>query len=718
VIAFEKDNTMNSGSYKETMVGPIREKDHSQHKKLLDVMPTAVKGPTRDRNDDTIETLSISTGSMECDPQPTHPTPPASITTFSSRRFSGEMENLICDLKNEQSPKQGNGRSMHSKSSRFQDLVSPRGVVSPITPRGSKQLERYSVVEPKRSPKRSPRGDRRSFLPFLSPVSPSTYETGRSSEPATTTTTTTTSRGSPRSDISPRNPRRSTRSRRQTGLESCASSVASPPLSTKSIDWGNGISSSIHEQTQTGRGGGSAQRKHRPLKSQWSLLSENNLTTFEHEVIWPSKTSSVQISSPSLPSRRSYSVFPPVHEEGSAVVQNASCGSMQPQTKSMDRMHSSDSVLLIDPSWLIPSHGKKGQATTRDEQQSKPESRNRSSRQLSDKGKKKTEKDDNKEKRKKRRSKSKPKREQVVESRSRRCSSNPDLEVGEKTTHREHNTHGARSELEEKRPKEDTSGKKKRREGEKKQPLDEHSAHRRKDAREKLASRRSFDNILSSDAPRIVDTKQQVSKSNRHLTSAAAVQESRTMRNERSRVDSPGEDITTLGENRSQDVCPSGEDRTEDVSSGEDPLSRREEYQEAILELCEMMEASIPFWAPEELRVRRHVLVRLLQATSDRETHLTNLTLEDVSEIVGHVRCLEANCEVEWDIIRDIVFPVGNEGEEEEPLAEETPDVGNHVTTDDQREVLKGIQQSFALSEKELFAVLVHVKQLQTNRPA
>jgi hypothetical protein len=58
------------------------------------------------------------------------------------------------------------------------------------------------------------------------------------------------------------------------------------------------------------------------------------------------------------------------------------------------------------------------------------------------------ENDDDKEKRKKRRSKSKLKREQLVESWSRRCSSNPDLEVGEKTTHREHKEHRARFELE------------------------------------------------------------------------------------------------------------------------------------------------------------------------------------------------------------------------------------------------------------------------------
>jgi hypothetical protein len=703
---------MNSGSYKETMGGPIRENDHSQHKKLLDVMPTAVKVPARgDRDDDTIETFSISTGSIECDPQPIHSTPQASIMKLSSRRFSGQMETLICDLKNEQSPKQGsNGLSMHRKSSRLQDLVSPRGVASPITPRGSKQVERYSGMQPKLSPKLSPRGDRRSFLPYLPPVSPSTNEMGHSPKP---TTLRGPSRGSPRSNISPRNPSRSARSSRQTDLEPCASSVASPPLSTKSIDWGNGISSSIHEQTETGRGGW-AQGKRRTLKSQWNL-NQNNLTTFKHE-IWPSKTSSGEKGSPGLPSKRSHSEFPPVPEEGSAVVQNASCGRMQPRTKSMDPMHSSDSVLLINPSWLILSDDKKVQAT-KDGQQSKPESRDRSSRRPSGKDKKKTENDDDKQKRKKRRSKSKLKGEQVAESRSRRCSSNPDLEVGEKTTHRKHRGHGERFESGKMRPKEDTSGKKKRREGEKKQPLDDNSAHRRKDARERLASH-SFNNILSSDAPRIVDTKQQVSKSNRCLTSAAARQESRTMREERGREDPPGED-RTLGESRSEDVCPSGEDITEDVSSGEDPLSRREVYQEAILELCEIMEASIPFWTPEELRVRRQVLVHLLQATSERETHLTNLMLEDVSEIVVHVRCLEANCEVEWDIIRDIVFPVGYEEGEEEPLAETTPDSDNHVTTDDQREVLKSFQQSFALSEKELFAALGRdVKQVQTNRPA
>ena len=99
-----------------------------------------------------------------------------------------------------------------------------------------------------------------------------------------------------------------------------------------------------------------------------------------------------------------------------------------------------------------------------------------------------------------------------------------------------------------------------------------------------------------------------------------------------------------------------GEDLEEDGSY----LSQREEYQEEILVLYEEAEAAMAELSHEERQLRRHVLVQLLQATSEDEAHLTSLTLDDVAEIVHHVRvCRETKTEIQWDMIRDIVFPLG-----------------------------------------------------------
>jgi hypothetical protein len=58
--------------------------------------------------------------------------------------------------------------------------------------------------------------------------------------------------------------------------------------------------------------------------------------------------------------------------------------------------------------------------------------------------------------------------------------------------------------------------------------------------------------------------------------------------------------------------------------------------------------------------MRQQILVQLLQATSEEEAHLSNLTLDDVSEIVYHVQiCQETDTSIQWDMIRDIIFPMG-----------------------------------------------------------
>lgn len=89
-------------------------------------------------------------------------------------------------------------------------------------------------------------------------------------------------------------------------------------------------------------------------------------------------------------------------------------------------------------------------------------------------------------------------------------------------------------------------------------------------------------------------------------------------------------------------------------------LSPMEEFQEEILDLFESVESSMADLPFEQQKERRLVLVELLQATSEEEAHMTTLSFDDMAEIVRHVRvCRKTNTDVQWDMIRDIVFPFG-----------------------------------------------------------
>ncbi len=104
-------------------------------------------------------------------------------------------------------------------------------------------------------------------------------------------------------------------------------------------------------------------------------------------------------------------------------------------------------------------------------------------------------------------------------------------------------------------------------------------------------------------------------------------------------------------------------DKRLDIDNEDDDQSfwsPREEFQEDILGLFESAEAVMADLSFEERQERRLILVQLLQATSDEEAYLTTLSLDDMAEIVRHIRiCKEIDNEVQWDMIRDIVFPLG-----------------------------------------------------------
>ena len=96
-----------------------------------------------------------------------------------------------------------------------------------------------------------------------------------------------------------------------------------------------------------------------------------------------------------------------------------------------------------------------------------------------------------------------------------------------------------------------------------------------------------------------------------------------------------------------------------------DSETRREEYQAVILDLCEISEEDMADLSATERQMRKQILVELLQVTSEDDAHLCNLTLDDVSEIVFHVRiCQETGTAIEWDMIQDIICPTGNDGAE------------------------------------------------------
>jgi hypothetical protein len=162
-----------------------------------------------------------------------------------------------------------------------------------------------------------------------------------------------------------------------------------------------------------------------------------------------------------------------------------------------------------------------------------------------------------------------------------------------------------------------------------------------------------------------------------------------------------------------------------------DTISRREEYQEVILELFETTEETMEDLTPDEVQERRQVLVQLLQATSEEEHHLSSLALADVSEIVEHVIiCEETNTLVQWDMIRDIVFPLGMENDSGHNVSSSTQPSSpktspqqqyNHQEQGDEEDSLVGdesFRNLFEISQAELDIVLSHINICkQTEEP-
>jgi hypothetical protein len=165
----------------------------------------------------------------------------------------------------------------------------------------------------------------------------------------------------------------------------------------------------------------------------------------------------------------------------------------------------------------------------------------------------------------------------------------------------------------------------------------------------------------------------------------------------------------------------------------DESMYRREEYQEVVLDVYEAVENAMAQLSLDECQLRRQVLVQLLQATSEDEAHLTNLALDDVAEIVHHFRfCMETDTPVQWDMVRDIVFPLGigtevNPENKDSEIPKEAPptlhggyerfmwspdsdegwalinDLGNHEQADD------NFRDFFELAPNELDVVLNHI---------
>jgi hypothetical protein len=157
----------------------------------------------------------------------------------------------------------------------------------------------------------------------------------------------------------------------------------------------------------------------------------------------------------------------------------------------------------------------------------------------------------------------------------------------------------------------------------------------------------------------------------------------------------------------------------ESTCEDQESVVLREEYQEVILELYEMAEESMGELSAADGQMRRRILVQLLQATSEDEAHLTGLTLDDVSEIVHHVRiCQETDTSVQWDMVRDIVFPgvedlsvkaptPPNEGHDSFVLDPEKEALINDLGNDEQAN--QDFKTYFAMTQDELNIVLDHI---------
>jgi hypothetical protein len=132
-----------------------------------------------------------------------------------------------------------------------------------------------------------------------------------------------------------------------------------------------------------------------------------------------------------------------------------------------------------------------------------------------------------------------------------------------------------------------------------------------------------------------------------------------------------------------------------------------------------MEEESMGELSAADAQMRRQILVHLLQATSEDEAHLTGLSLDDVSEIVHHVRiCQETDTSVQWDMVRNIVFPgvedlavkaptPPNEGHDSFVLNPEKEALINDLGNDEQAN--QDFKTYFAMTQDELNIVLDHI---------
>ena len=162
--------------------------------------------------------------------------------------------------------------------------------------------------------------------------------------------------------------------------------------------------------------------------------------------------------------------------------------------------------------------------------------------------------------------------------------------------------------------------------------------------------------------------------------------------------------------------------------------SKRGMYQEVILELYEVTEGCMRELSMSEVQMRRMILVELLQATSEDEQHLTTLTLDDVGEIVHHVRlCHETQTPVQWAMIQDIVFPLstsattGTSTSEVSSKDAEKLDDSIELSHEPANWCLKALsgergtrefRERFALTEADLNTVLDHINGCKASETA
>jgi hypothetical protein len=147
--------------------------------------------------------------------------------------------------------------------------------------------------------------------------------------------------------------------------------------------------------------------------------------------------------------------------------------------------------------------------------------------------------------------------------------------------------------------------------------------------------------------------------------------------------------------------------------------STREHYQEVILHLIELEEKSVDRHPPEELFRRQQIMIQLLRATSVEKAHVSCVTLDDISEIVAHVKLsIDHNTQIQWSMMENVVFPLGipiGGGECAEDIKAMDCLTANSFQENPGREaqevaVPQGPEQDYInLSESDLEIVLDHI---------